>query len=65
MAEMEQYCEETSSSLLYLNLEIMGVRNQHADHAASHFGRKPPNFTFNTKRKKYWPNDPLTGNAIS
>jgi NADH dehydrogenase [ubiquinone] 1 alpha subcomplex assembly factor 6 len=37
--QMENYAEETVSSVLYLLLEILGVRNVHADHAASHLGK--------------------------
>lgn len=38
MADLETYAEDTASSLLYLTLESLGVRNQDADHAASHLG---------------------------
>uniref|UniRef100_A0A5F8GAR9 NADH dehydrogenase (ubiquinone) complex I, assembly factor 6 n=1 Tax=Monodelphis domestica TaxID=13616 RepID=A0A5F8GAR9_MONDO len=37
--ELEAYAENTQSSLLYLTLEVLGVRNVHADHAASHIGK--------------------------
>ncbi|XP_013368234.1 PREDICTED: NADH dehydrogenase (ubiquinone) complex I, assembly factor 6 [Chinchilla lanigera] len=37
--ELENYAENTQSSLLYLTLEILGVKNLHADHAASHIGK--------------------------
>jgi phytoene/squalene synthetase len=33
------HAESTSSALLYLTLECMGIRNVHADHAASHIGK--------------------------
>ena len=33
------YAESTSSALIYLSLECMGVRDMHADHAASHIGK--------------------------
>jgi len=33
------HAENTSSALLYLSLEILDVRNMHADHAASHVGK--------------------------
>jgi NADH dehydrogenase [ubiquinone] 1 alpha subcomplex assembly factor 6 len=36
---MENYCEQTASSMLYLILEILGVKNQNVDHAASHLGK--------------------------
>ncbi|XP_042529143.1 NADH dehydrogenase (ubiquinone) complex I, assembly factor 6 isoform X2 [Dipodomys spectabilis] len=37
--ELENYAENTQSSLLYLTLEILGIKNLHADHAASHIGK--------------------------
>ncbi|XP_036292444.1 NADH dehydrogenase (ubiquinone) complex I, assembly factor 6 isoform X1 [Pipistrellus kuhlii] len=37
--ELENYAENTQSSLLYLTLEILGIRDLHADHAASHIGK--------------------------
>ncbi|XP_006859268.1 PREDICTED: NADH dehydrogenase (ubiquinone) complex I, assembly factor 6 [Chrysochloris asiatica] len=37
--ELETYAENTQSSLLYLILELLGVKNLHADHAASHIGK--------------------------
>nr|XP_056710516.1 NADH dehydrogenase (ubiquinone) complex I, assembly factor 6 [Euleptes europaea] len=37
--ELEAYAENTQSSLLYLTLETLGVKNIHADHAASHIGK--------------------------
>ncbi|KAM9626375.1 NADH dehydrogenase (ubiquinone) complex I, assembly factor 6 isoform 2-T2 [Trichechus inunguis] len=37
--ELETYAENTQSSLLYLTLEILGVKDLHADHAASHIGK--------------------------
>lgn len=39
LAEVEDYAEKTASSMLYLTLEILGVRNVQADHAASHIGK--------------------------
>jgi NADH dehydrogenase [ubiquinone] 1 alpha subcomplex assembly factor 6 len=36
---LEQYAESTASSLLYLALEAVDVRNTHADHCASHIGK--------------------------
>lgn len=36
---LEQYSECLYSSLIYLNLEAMGITNLRADHAASHIGR--------------------------
>ncbi|XP_068942701.1 NADH dehydrogenase (ubiquinone) complex I, assembly factor 6 isoform X3 [Petaurus breviceps papuanus] len=37
--ELETYAENTQSSLLYLMLEVLGIRDLHADHAASHIGK--------------------------
>ncbi|XP_054241426.1 NADH dehydrogenase (ubiquinone) complex I, assembly factor 6 [Indicator indicator] len=37
--ELEAYAENTQSALLYLTLEMLGVRDVHADHAASHIGK--------------------------
>jgi len=37
--ELEEYAENTSSSLLYLSLETLGIKNIQADHAASHLGK--------------------------
>ncbi|XP_063780206.1 NADH dehydrogenase (ubiquinone) complex I, assembly factor 6 isoform X2 [Pseudophryne corroboree] len=37
--EMETYAENTQSSLLYLTLETLDVRDVHVDHAASHIGK--------------------------
>ncbi|XP_074941544.1 NADH dehydrogenase (ubiquinone) complex I, assembly factor 6 isoform X3 [Phalacrocorax aristotelis] len=37
--ELEMYAENTQSALLYLTLEMLGVRDIHADHAASHIGK--------------------------
>lgn len=39
VAEVEDYAEKSTSSVLYLTLECLGVKNVHADHAASHIGR--------------------------
>jgi len=36
---LEAYAEDTASSLMYLQLEILGVENSLADHAASHAGK--------------------------
>lgn len=38
MDDVEAYAEETASSIFYLTLEACGVRNESADHAASHLG---------------------------
>lgn len=37
--QMENYAEETVSSVNYLLLEMLDCRNVHADHAASHLGK--------------------------
>ena len=34
-----RYAENTASSLLYLQLETLNVRNNEADHAAGHVGK--------------------------
>lgn len=39
LGDVEGYGEATQSSLLYLCLEALGVRDVHADHAASHIGK--------------------------
>ncbi|KAM7175146.1 NADH dehydrogenase (ubiquinone) complex I, assembly factor 6 isoform 1-T1 [Macrochelys suwanniensis] len=37
--ELETYADNTHSALLFLTLETLGVRDIHADHAASHIGK--------------------------
>lgn len=37
--QMEQYAEDTVSSVNYLILEALDCRNTHADHAVSHLGK--------------------------
>ncbi|XP_030072721.1 NADH dehydrogenase (ubiquinone) complex I, assembly factor 6 isoform X2 [Microcaecilia unicolor] len=37
--DLETYAENTQSSLFYLVLETLGVKDIHADHAASHIGK--------------------------
>lgn len=37
--ELEQYVEESNSSIYYLILKIGGIENVHADHAVSHLGK--------------------------
>lgn len=39
LTELENYAEETYSSLMYLGLECLGVKNIKADHVASHIGK--------------------------
>jgi len=36
--ELEDYTEGAHSSILYLLLEVLGVRNKNADYCASHIG---------------------------
>lgn len=37
--EMESYAEESTSPVYYMLLEALAIKNIHADHAASHFGK--------------------------
>ncbi|KAL6109853.1 ndufaf6 [Pungitius sinensis] len=39
LQELETYSENTQSSLIYLLLQCLGLKNVHADHAASHIGK--------------------------
>lgn len=39
LENMEKYSERSISNALYLILEGSGVKNIHADHAASHLGK--------------------------
>ncbi|XP_075873185.1 NADH dehydrogenase (ubiquinone) complex I, assembly factor 6 isoform X2 [Nelusetta ayraudi] len=39
LQQLETYSENTQSSLLYLLLESLGVKDVHADHTASHIGK--------------------------
>ncbi|ORZ01871.1 Squalene/phytoene synthase [Lobosporangium transversale] len=39
IAQMETYCENTFGSLLYLQLESIGIKSLEADHAASHLAK--------------------------
>ncbi|XP_016147951.1 NADH dehydrogenase (ubiquinone) complex I, assembly factor 6-like [Sinocyclocheilus grahami] len=64
LQELEDYGENTQSSLLYLLLETLGVKNVHADHAASHIGKAQGILTclratpYNSSRRKvYLPMD--------
>ncbi|XP_043974036.1 NADH dehydrogenase (ubiquinone) complex I, assembly factor 6 isoform X2 [Gambusia affinis] len=64
LQELEKYSENTQSSLLYLLLECLGVKNVHADHAASHIGKAQGIATclratpYNSSRRKvYLPMD--------
>ncbi|KGL74684.1 NADH dehydrogenase (ubiquinone) complex I, assembly factor 6, partial [Tinamus guttatus] len=62
--ELEKYAENTQSALLYLTLEMLGVRDIHADHAASHIGKAQGIVTclratpyHSTRRKVFLPMD--------
>ncbi|KAK7146992.1 hypothetical protein R3I94_009741 [Phoxinus phoxinus] len=64
LQDLEAYGENTQSSLLYLLLETLGVKNVHADHAASHIGKAQGILTclratpYNSSRRKvYLPMD--------
>ncbi|XP_059920211.1 NADH dehydrogenase (ubiquinone) complex I, assembly factor 6 isoform X1 [Gadus macrocephalus] len=64
LQELEAYSENTQSSLLYLLLESLGVKNVHADHAASHIGKAQGIVTclravpyHSSRRKVYLPMD--------
>lgn len=37
--DIEDYCEESVSSVYYLMLDAAGIKNVHTDHAASHLGK--------------------------
>lgn len=39
LSAVETYAEHSVSSVLYLTLECLNIRNVHADHAASHIGK--------------------------
>ncbi|XP_031601820.1 NADH dehydrogenase (ubiquinone) complex I, assembly factor 6 isoform X3 [Oreochromis aureus] len=64
LQELEAYSENTQSSLMYLLLECLGVKNVHADHAASHIGKAQGIVTclratpyHSSRRKVYLPMD--------
>ncbi|XP_051261373.1 NADH dehydrogenase (ubiquinone) complex I, assembly factor 6 isoform X2 [Dicentrarchus labrax] len=64
LQELEAYSENTQSSLLYLLLESLGLKNVHADHAASHIGKAQGIVTclratpyHSSRRKVYLPMD--------
>ncbi|XP_078789097.1 NADH dehydrogenase (ubiquinone) complex I, assembly factor 6 isoform X2 [Oryzias latipes] len=64
LQELETYAEKTHSSLIYLLLECLGVRDVHADHAASHIGKAQGIVTclraipyHSSRRKVYLPMD--------
>ncbi|KAJ3414788.1 hypothetical protein HDV05_006035 [Chytridiales sp. JEL 0842] len=39
LTNLENYAESTQSSLLYLQLESLGIKDLHVDHIASHLGK--------------------------
>lgn len=39
IAELEQYAEDTVSTMLYMTLQAGGIRSTNVDHAASHIGK--------------------------
>ncbi|XP_060905491.1 NADH dehydrogenase (ubiquinone) complex I, assembly factor 6 isoform X2 [Labrus mixtus] len=64
LQELEKYSENTQSSLIYLLLECLGVKDVHADHAASHIGKAHGIVTclratphHSSRRKVYLPMD--------
>ncbi|KAF7646854.1 hypothetical protein LDENG_00181380 [Lucifuga dentata] len=64
LKELETYSENTQSSLVYLLLECLGLKNIHADHAASHVGKAQGIITclratpYNSRQRKvYLPMD--------
>lgn len=64
LQELEKYSENTQSSLIYLLLECLGLKNVHADHAASHIGKAQGIVTclratpyHSSRRKVYLPMD--------
>ncbi|XP_028985087.1 NADH dehydrogenase (ubiquinone) complex I, assembly factor 6 isoform X1 [Betta splendens] len=64
LQELEMYSENTQSSLIYLLLACLGIKNVHADHVASHIGKAQGIVTclratpYNSRRRKvYLPMD--------
>nr|XP_057909673.1 NADH dehydrogenase (ubiquinone) complex I, assembly factor 6 isoform X2 [Doryrhamphus excisus] len=64
LQELESYAENAHSSLLYLLLECLGVKDVHADHAASHIGKAHGIVTclratphYSSRRRVYLPMD--------
>ncbi|GFS04190.1 NADH dehydrogenase (ubiquinone) complex I, assembly factor 6 [Elysia marginata] len=69
---MEEYAENVNSSLYYLLLECLGIKNTHADHAASHLGKAQGIVTamratpfHASKRRVYLPIDILFEHKVS
>ncbi|KAJ1964931.1 hypothetical protein IWQ62_002790 [Dispira parvispora] len=70
--DLEQYSEGTASTLLYLQLECLGIRDVEADHTASHLGKAIGITTllratpYNaSKRLVYLPQDILAKHRVS
>ncbi|XP_075823097.1 NADH dehydrogenase (ubiquinone) complex I, assembly factor 6 isoform X1 [Microtus pennsylvanicus] len=70
--ELENYAENTQSSLLYLTLEVLGVKDLHADHAASHIGKAQGIVTclratpyHGSRRKVFLPMDVCVQHGVS
>ncbi|KAJ1658524.1 hypothetical protein IWQ61_002246 [Dispira simplex] len=70
--DLEQYSEDTASTLLYLQLECLGIRDVEVDHTASHLGKAIGITTllratpYNaSKRLVYLPQDILAKHRIS
>ncbi|XP_051016132.1 NADH dehydrogenase (ubiquinone) complex I, assembly factor 6 isoform X2 [Acomys russatus] len=70
--ELENYAENTQSSLLYLTLEVLGVKDLHADHAASHIGKAQGIVTclratpyHSSRRKVFLPMDVCVQHGVS
>ncbi|KAL1775606.1 NADH dehydrogenase (ubiquinone) complex I, assembly factor 6 isoform X1 [Sigmodon hispidus] len=70
--ELENYSEHTQSSLLYLILEVLGVKDLHADHAASHIGKAQGIVTclratpyHSSRRKVFLPMDVCVQHGVS
>ncbi|RUS88321.1 hypothetical protein EGW08_003892 [Elysia chlorotica] len=72
MKTMEEYAEHVHSSLYYLLLECLGIKNVHADHAASHLGKAQGIVTairatpfHASKRRVFLPTDILSKHRVS
>ncbi|KAK3765139.1 hypothetical protein RRG08_027779 [Elysia crispata] len=72
MKTIEEYAEHVNSSLYYLLLECLGIKNVHADHAASHLGKAQGIVTairatpfHASKRRVYLPIDILSKYRVS
>ncbi|GAB1598319.1 NADH dehydrogenase (ubiquinone) complex I, assembly factor 6-like [Argonauta hians] len=70
--DMEDYAEKTVSSINYLLLECLGVKNVHADHVSSHIGKAYGIVTqlrgipyHASKRRVYLPLDILIKHQVS